>query len=509
RDAFMQALDEHRAWLVQQCVQMESAQVTHDATGAVTGDASGLRVLTAIELGVRSYRQADSRALQTQFQSARFALQPGDLELAQELGCSRALLQLLKGVSATPHTFQELIVSSEDDEPEAAALTLILTGLIVPHVEAPKAVAAQAAARPGAIDLQQVDDFLSSFNAPVAAPPTSPALEQALFGAEPARGAPPSRPPDDLGDTPARPVRKTPVPEVPRVARPSAAGVPLMSGTPTSQVPGMRLSQVPGMGVSLMPGMPVSQVPGMSMSQVPGMGSPQTGVPDSVYALVPREFLSAVGNASNSASRLGLYIFLSVLMLLVGVGGGGVAVWYVSHRLGAPEGKAAPVVADAEPQERAAEPATEPATEPEVAKAAPTEPTPVTKPDKRESAKTAKVPSPPRTEKPTNRPATAEPTAKPQPKPPAAGGASSEDIAFRLGLANKLLQKRDFKKAIEVCQEVLGMDPRNGQAYRTLGIAYSSLGAKAPACESYRRYLRFAPGAPDRAQIEGLLQSCQ
>src|SRR5208283_2643972 len=84
---------------------------------------------------------------------------------------------------------------------------------------------------------------------------------------------------------------------------------------------------------------------------------------------------------------------------------------------------------------------------------------------------------------------------------PAAKGESGEGATARLSTANRLVQQNEFRKAIDVCLEVLQKDPGSAQAYRTLGIAYGSLGGKTQSCEAYRRYLHLAPAASDRAQI--------
>jgi len=107
-----------------------------------------------------------------------------------------------------------------------------------------------------------------------------------------------------------------------------------------------------------------------------------------------------------------------------------------------------------------------------------------------------------KTKPPKPEPAKAEPAAA---APKAAGG----DLAAKLAQVRKLLAASDHRQVIVVCTEILQLDPRNAAAYRSMGIAYSTLGARPQACESFRRYLRFAGDPPDKAQIEGLLATCK
>ena len=107
----------------------------------------------------------------------------------------------------------------------------------------------------------------------------------------------------------------------------------------------------------------------------------------------------------------------------------------------------------------------------------------------------------------------APPKPEPAPKPAegaaAAGGGVKEEVAAKLATVRTLLQQGDFRKVLTTCTEILALEPRNAMAYRSLGIAYSSLGAAPQACEAYRRYLRFAPNAQDKPQIEELLAACK
>ena len=170
----------------------------------------------------------------------------------------------------------------------------------------------------------------------------------------------------------------------------------------------------------------------------------------------------------------------------------------------APEAK--PEAEDAEARPSAAQqPAPEPAAAPkeppkEVVKETPKEsPKEALKEDKRPLAATKAKQA---------KPAEAAETAKPAKSAPAAGAAGGE-LAAKLAQVRKLLGAADHRGVIVACTEILQQDPRNAFAYRSLGIAYSSLGARPQACESYRRYLRFAGNPPDKTQIEGIIAACK
>ncbi len=92
----------------------------------------------------------------------------------------------------------------------------------------------------------------------------------------------------------------------------------------------------------------------------------------------------------------------------------------------------------------------------------------------------------------------------------AASSAHHNDASVQASLRNcsLLIKRKSFREALNACQQVLKIEPRHALAYRQLGIAYASLGARPQACESYRRYLRFANNPPDRQQVVAILQAC-
>ncbi|MBN1961721.1 MAG: tetratricopeptide repeat protein [Deltaproteobacteria bacterium] len=87
--------------------------------------------------------------------------------------------------------------------------------------------------------------------------------------------------------------------------------------------------------------------------------------------------------------------------------------------------------------------------------------------------------------------------------------ANKEEVAAKLALVRSSLQQGDYRKVLAICNEILAIEPHNPMAYRSLGIAYSALGASPQSCESFRRYLRYAPKARDKEQIETLLTTCK
>jgi tetratricopeptide (TPR) repeat protein len=56
--------------------------------------------------------------------------------------------------------------------------------------------------------------------------------------------------------------------------------------------------------------------------------------------------------------------------------------------------------------------------------------------------------------------------------------------------------------AIAAFKEALKLDPQNAAAHRGLGLAYAQSGNAGQAVQSFKRYLKVAPTAPDRALIE-------
>lgn len=70
-------------------------------------------------------------------------------------------------------------------------------------------------------------------------------------------------------------------------------------------------------------------------------------------------------------------------------------------------------------------------------------------------------------------------------------------IAFR---------KKDYSKVIEVCEEVLILEPNNVLAFKRLGSAFFALGDKEKAIQTWRRALRIAPDDNLRQMIKEIEQ---
>lgn len=125
---------------------------------------------------------------------------------------------------------------------------------------------------------------------------------------------------------------------------------------------------------------------------------------------------------------------------------------------------------------------------------------------KKTPTRTVKAAKPPKAAKPAK-------AAKPRPgrktaKPGKAAG--SRDQAKKLYVeATKYHQAGKLERAIEMYRKAVKLDPSFAYAYRGLGIAYASLGNGKMACSMYRKYLQVAPSAPDRGQVQTILQSCQ
>lgn|GEM_PF-765075 len=162
-----------------------------------------------------------------------------------------------------------------------------------------------------------------------------------------------------------------------------------------------------------------------------------------------------------------------------------------------------------EPEKPAPAPAPEaptpaPAPTPEPPKPVPA-PAPTPAPVKIETPKPAPAPAP-EPPKPVVQPKP-EPKPKPAPKSRPAGGGAAFDNFVTEG--NKAIGEQRFSDAIHSYKAALKLNPRAGKLYKFLGIAYASMGNAAQACQNYRKYVELVPAAPDKAQVEELLSSCQ
>ncbi len=169
--------------------------------------------------------------------------------------------------------------------------------------------------------------------------------------------------------------------------------------------------------------------------------------------------------------------------------------------------KPAPAPAPVPEPEKPA-PAPVPAPEPPEPEPAPA---PAPAPVKTAPAPAPEPPKPAPAPQPKPEPVKAEPKPKPAPKPapkpkPAGGGAAFDNFVNE---GNKAIGEQRFTDAIHAYKAALKLNPRAGKLYKFLGIAYASMGNAAQACQNYRKYIQQTPAAPDRAQVEELLSSCQ
>lgn len=115
---------------------------------------------------------------------------------------------------------------------------------------------------------------------------------------------------------------------------------------------------------------------------------------------------------------------------------------------------------------------------------------------------------------PAAEPKAAEPKAE-EPKAeeprPDAGPADSPDVAREvkgyLAQATRALLTGDPKSAVGFLNSAKKLQPDNGKIHRGLGRAYERLDRNKSASESYRKYLKLNPRAPDRSAVESRLRS--
>jgi hypothetical protein len=86
--------------------------------------------------------------------------------------------------------------------------------------------------------------------------------------------------------------------------------------------------------------------------------------------------------------------------------------------------------------------------------------------------------------------------------------AAPVDVEAQLARSAQLIKQGYTRHGVQIAHDLLRQDPRNGRAFRLLGIGYTLMNNTRMACESYRRYLMVTPGASDRAKVEELLASC-
>ncbi len=120
---------------------------------------------------------------------------------------------------------------------------------------------------------------------------------------------------------------------------------------------------------------------------------------------------------------------------------------------------------------------------------------------KKAAAKRAPQPAP----RPAPQPAqkTAPPVAKPAPSP-----SPAELYNTHLQAGHKAVSERRFNDALKEYNSAAKARPKEGAVYKFLGITYAHMQNQVQACVNYRRYVQLSPNAPDRAQVEALIEAC-
>jgi len=73
---------------------------------------------------------------------------------------------------------------------------------------------------------------------------------------------------------------------------------------------------------------------------------------------------------------------------------------------------------------------------------------------------------------------------------------------------HKALAEKRFTDALHEYKNASRLSPSNGSVYKFLGITYAYLQNQNQACANYRKYIKFSPNAPDKAQVEAFLKAC-
>ncbi len=156
---------------------------------------------------------------------------------------------------------------------------------------------------------------------------------------------------------------------------------------------------------------------------------------------------------------------------------------------------------DAQPAEPLADTLTDlsPDASPEAAIETPSESVPEPRPLATRAAKpkTAAKPLPTR------------PVAKPTPKSPETTvSVSSRDVAKANQLylkANQLLKQEKVALAIDTLKDSIELNPRNGVAYRSLGVSYMKLGQPRSAIAAYKKFVELSPTHHDADAVRQII----
>jgi hypothetical protein len=104
---------------------------------------------------------------------------------------------------------------------------------------------------------------------------------------------------------------------------------------------------------------------------------------------------------------------------------------------------------------------------------------------------------------PVKRAAPKAPVKKQYPKPNTA-----ELYKNYLQAGHKAVSERRFNDALREYNNASKTRPREGAVYKFLGITHASMQNQKQACVNYRKYIQLSPNAPDKAQVEALIEAC-
>ncbi len=128
-DKLQRTLKWHQNWLIARCLELPDAESTFDASGMVPSGQEPLGLFKCIEEAIRGYDGDEVLELVRQFEGWRFTVEQDMVDLAYRMGAGNSILQVCEVVKGTPHSFQALIASSEDDHPLVPVLTIVLAGI--------------------------------------------------------------------------------------------------------------------------------------------------------------------------------------------------------------------------------------------------------------------------------------------------------------------------------------------------------------------------------------------
>ena len=107
---------------------------------------------------------------------------------------------------------------------------------------------------------------------------------------------------------------------------------------------------------------------------------------------------------------------------------------------------------------------------------------------------------------------TAKPPPPPEPPPPTPGGSgtaakvqASDAAQQHYVQGNVYLKQKKVTLAIDELKKSIKQDPRNGLAYRSLGVAYYMLGRERSAMEAYSRFVVLSPTHKDVPKVKGII----